>query len=75
MPQAAKPSAMLGLIARLKHVRAVGIDLGRGHQVHQARLAQLAREAARVTVQHVAGYERQRRHAAQRSYMIVVATR
>lgn len=64
MPQAAKPSAMLGLIARLEHVRAIGIEAGRGHLVHQARLAQLAREAARVTVQHVAGYERQRRHAA-----------
>jgi hypothetical protein len=31
--------------------------------VHQARLALLAREAGRTTVQHVAGYERQRRHA------------
>jgi hypothetical protein len=31
--------------------------------VHQACLAQLAREAGRTTVQHVAGYERQRRHA------------
>ena len=62
-PQAAKPSAMLGLIARLEHVRAIGIEPGRGHQVHQVRLAQLAREAARVTVQHVADYERQRRHA------------
>ena len=63
MPQAAKPSAMLGLIARLEHVRAIGIEPGRGHQVHQARLAQLTREAARVTVQHVIDYERQRRHA------------
>jgi TnpA family transposase len=63
MPQAAKPSAMLGLIARLEHIRAIGIEPGRGHQVHQARLAQLTREAARVTVQHVVDYERQRRHA------------
>jgi len=63
MPQAAKPASMLGLIARLQHVRALGIDAGRGHLIHQARLAQLAREAARVTVQHVAGYERQRRYA------------
>ena len=54
---------MLGLIERLEHVRAIGIEPGRGHLVHQARLAQLAREADRTTVQHVAGYERQRRHA------------
>jgi len=32
--------------------------------VHQARLAQLAREAGRTTAQHISGYERQRRHAA-----------
>jgi TnpA family transposase len=63
MPEAAKPSAMIGLIERLEHVRAIGIEPGRGHLVHQARLAQLAREAGRTTVQHVAGYERQRRHA------------
>ena len=64
MPHAAKPSATCSvLIPRLEHVRAIGIEPGRGHLVHQARLAQLAREAARVTVQHVAGYERQRRHA------------
>ena len=63
MPQATKPAAMLGLIARLQHLRAAGIDAGRGHLVHQARLAQITREAARVTVQHVADYERQRRHA------------
>ena len=63
MPEAAKPAAMLGLIERLEHVRAIGIDPARGHRVHQARLAQLAREAGRTTVQHVAGYERQRRHA------------
>ncbi|HJZ13919.1 MAG TPA: Tn3 family transposase [Stellaceae bacterium] len=63
MPEAAKPVAMLGLIERLDHVRAAGLDPARGHRVHQARLAQLAREAGRTTVQHVAGYERQRRHA------------
>jgi TnpA family transposase len=63
MPQATKPAAMLGLIERLNHVRAIGLDSGRGHRVHQARLAQLAREAGRTTAQHIAGYERQRRHA------------
>ncbi len=63
MPEAAKPVAMLGLIERLDHVRAIGIEPGRGHLIHQARLGQLAREAGRTSVQHVAGYERQRRHA------------
>lgn len=63
MPEAAKPSAMLGMIERLEYVRAIGIESGRGHLVHQARLSQLAREAGRTTVQHVAGYERQRRYA------------
>ena len=63
MPEAAKPDAMLGLIERLEHVRAIGIQPSRGHQVHQARLAQLVREAGRSTVQHVADHERQRRHA------------
>ena len=63
MPEAGVPTAMLGLIQRLEHVYSIGIEPGRGHLVHQARLAQLAREASRTTVQHVAGYERQRRHA------------
>ena len=63
MPEAAKPAAMLGLIERLKHLREVGLDQTRGHRVHQSRLAQLAREAARTTAQHIAGYERQRRQA------------
>lgn len=63
MPEAAKPAAMLGLIERLKHLREVGLDQAHGHRVHQSRLAQLAREAARTTAQHIAGYERQRRHA------------
>src|SRR4051812_20609223 len=48
MPEAAKPTAMLGLIERLEHVRAIGIEPGRGHLVPQARLAQLAREAGRT---------------------------
>jgi TnpA family transposase len=63
MPQATKPAAMLALIERLNHVRAIAIDTARGHRVHQARLAQLAREAGRTTAQHIAGYEPQRRHA------------
>ena len=63
MPEAAKPAAMLGVIERLEKVRDIGIEQGRGHLLHQARLAQLAREAGRSTVQHVADYERQRRHA------------
>ena len=45
MPEATKPVAMLGLIERLDHVRAVCLDPARGHRVHQARLAQLTREA------------------------------
>ena len=63
MPEATKPLAMLALIERLVHVRSVGIDPGRAHRVHQARPAQLAREAGRTTVQHLTGYERPRRHA------------
>ena len=63
MPESAKSASMLGLIERLNHVRAIGIDPARGHLVHQVQLAQLAREAGRTTVQHIADYERQRRHA------------
>jgi hypothetical protein len=63
MPEAAKPSAMLGLIERLEYVRAIGIESGSGHLVHQARLSQLTREAGRSMVQYVARYERQRRYA------------
>jgi TnpA family transposase len=63
MPQATKPAVMLGLIERLNYVRSIGIDAAHGHRVHQARLAQLVREAGRTTAQHIAGYERQRRHA------------
>ena len=63
MPEAANPVAMLGLVERLGHVRAVGLDPVHGHRVHQARLTQLAREAGRTTAQHIAGFERQRRHA------------
>lgn len=63
MPASAKPVSMLGLIERLEHVRAIGIDPARGHLVNQTRLTQIAREAGRMTVQHIAGYERRRRHA------------
>jgi Domain of unknown function (DUF4158) len=51
MPEAATPTGMLGVIERLEHVRAVGVDPSRGHLIHQARLSQLAREADKTTVQ------------------------
>jgi len=54
MPEAATPTAMLDLIERLKHIQRIGIEPGRGHLIHQARLAQLVREAGRTTVQHIA---------------------
>jgi TnpA family transposase len=63
MPEAARPTAMLGLIERLEHARAIGIAPACGDLLPRARLAQLAREAGRTSVQHVAGYQRQRRHA------------
>ncbi|MEY2925739.1 MAG: hypothetical protein RL367_216, partial [Pseudomonadota bacterium] len=63
LPQSAKTAGMLGVIERLNHVRTIGIEPGRGHLVHQSRMAQLAREAGRTTVQHVAGFEKHRRHA------------
>jgi hypothetical protein len=31
MPESAKSASMLGLIERLNHVRAIGIDPARGH--------------------------------------------
>jgi TnpA family transposase len=62
-PEAAKSAAMLGVIDRLKHVRRIGVEPGRRDLIHQTRLAQLAREATRTTAQHIAGYERRRRHA------------
>ena len=57
MPEAAKPVAMLGLIERLDHVRAAGLDPARGHRVHQSRLAQLAREAGRTWIAERAGLQ------------------
>ena len=74
MPEAVKPAAMIGLIERLAHARAIGIEPARGHAVHQARMAQLVREAGRVTVRHLAGYERQRRHATLLAVSLDLAT-
>ena len=63
MPEAATPTAMLGVIERLEHVRGIGIDPRPRTSHPPGAPGQLAREADRTTVQHVAGYERQRRHA------------
>ena len=58
-----KAYRVVGAAGLLSKRRAIGIDAAHGHRMHQARLAQLAREAGRTTAQHIAGYERQRRHA------------
>jgi len=52
------------LVTTFARIPNLPLDRARGHLVHQARLAQLVREADRTTVQHIAGYQRQRRHAA-----------
>jgi len=60
IPEAAKPVAMLGLIERLDHVRAAGLGPARASS---ASALHSSPASGRTTVQHVAGYERQRRHA------------
>ena len=60
---AATPGNFPKLIERLKHIRAIGIDLERATRVHQNYWIKLAREGSQSTVQHLAEIEPLRRHA------------
>ena len=60
---AATPGNFPKLIERLKHVRAIGIDLERATRVHQNYWTKLAREGGQSTAQHLADFEILRRHA------------
>jgi TnpA family transposase len=60
---AATPGNFPKLIERLKHVRAIGIDLERATRVHQNYWTKLAREGGQSTVQHLIEIEPLRRHA------------
>lgn len=60
---AATPGNFPKLIERLKHVRAIGIELERATRVHQNYWIKLAREGGQSTAQHLADFEPLRRHA------------
>lgn len=60
---AATPGNFPKLIERLKHVRAIGIDLERATLVHQNYWIKLSREGGQSTAQHLADFEPLRRHA------------
>jgi hypothetical protein len=62
IPEATKPAAMLGLIERLNHVRAIGMIPPADIACIGAALPSSPARPA-VPRQHIAGYQRQRRHA------------
>ncbi|MFP1133005.1 Tn3 family transposase [Asticcacaulis sp. W401b] len=62
-PESSKPSAMTALIDRLDHVRGINLPSSIAGQVSLARQTQIGREGRRTTVQHIARFEPERRHA------------
>lgn len=54
---------IMGHIARLEAVRALGLPAAIGHRVHQNRLLRLAREGAQTAVYQIVEYETNRRYA------------
>lgn len=60
---AATPGNFPKLIERLKHVRAIGIELERATRVHQNYWIKLVREGGQSTAQHLADFDPLRRHA------------
>lgn len=62
-PESSKPSAMLELLERLDVLKGLNIDPAVLRNLNPVRLAQIEREGRRVTVQHIADFEPERRHA------------
>lgn len=62
-PESSKPAAMTALIDRLEHVKGLNLSSAFDGNIPLARLAQIEREGRRTTVQHIARFEPERRHA------------
>lgn len=62
-PESSKPSAMTAMIDRLEHVKGLNLSSSIESRIPLARLAQIEREGRRTTVQHIARFEPERRHA------------
>jgi len=62
-PGEAKARNILTHLERLQALRAVGVPVERDRAVHQSRLAQLAREGAQMSAQHLRDLEGTRRYA------------
>lgn len=62
-PGAANPRNLLAHIERLRALRAIGLPLALGRDVHQNHLLRIAREGVQTTVHHLRDFEIQRRQA------------
>lgn len=62
-PGSPRARGILVHLDRLRIIRAVGLAAGTGLNIHQNRLAKLAREGGQMTAQHLRDLEPERRHA------------
>ena len=62
-PESSKPSGILALLERLDVLKGLNIDPNALRNLNPVRLSQIEREGRRVTVQHIADFEPERRHA------------
>jgi hypothetical protein len=62
-PGEAKPGPLLRHLDRLTHLRTLQLPADLDRRVHQGRLAELAREGAQMSVEHLRNLESERRYA------------